>query len=212
VRVLLSKDISPALFPSSLSVSVHIRAVREAEERGELTERERRHVQALLAFSEGDLPRATHHWAHILIHHPRDLLAVKLLFGSCIHLGEFEKMRNSLAGVMPHWSQDMQSYPFLLAFFAFSLEQTNYKDRAEEVARQALSLEKRNPWATHALSHVIEEARPAEVGVELLTRTREDWLDSGIGGHIDWHLALNYLRETASVTVGGWLSADARAL
>ena len=101
--------------PSSLSVSVHIRAVREAEERGELTERERRHVQALLAFSEGDLPRATHHWAHILIHHPRDLLAVKLLFGSCIHLGEFEKMRNSLAGVMPHWSQDMQSYPFLLA-------------------------------------------------------------------------------------------------
>ena len=60
--------------------------------------------------------------------------------------------------------------------------------------------------------HVIEEARPAEVGVELLTRTREDWLDSGIGGHIDWHLALYYLRETASVTVGGWLSADARAL
>ena len=36
--------------------------------------------------------------------------------------------------------------------FAFSLEQTNYKDRAEDVAREALEMEKRNPWATHALS------------------------------------------------------------
>ena len=43
--------------------------------------------------------------------------------------------------------------------------------------------------------HVIEEARPAEMGVELLTKTREDWLDSLIGSHINWHLALNYLRK-----------------
>ena len=44
---------------------------------------------------------------------------------------------------------------FLCCFpcsFAFSLEQTNYKDRGEEVAREALEMEKRNPWATHALS------------------------------------------------------------
>lgn len=60
--------------------------------------------------------------------------------------------------------------------------------------------------------HVIEEARPAEVGVELLTRTREDWLDSGIGGHIDWHLALNYLRESFVTSARVRLSADARAL
>ena len=103
----------PSLFPP---VSVHIKAAREAEEGGELTERERRHVQALLAFSVGDVPRATHHWAAILVHHPRDLLAVSLLFASCIRLGEFEMMRNALAGVMPHWSQDMPSYPFLLAW------------------------------------------------------------------------------------------------
>ena len=36
--------------------------------------------------------------------------------------------------------------------FAFGLEQTNYKDRAEDVARKGLDMEKRNPWATHTLS------------------------------------------------------------
>lgn len=104
------------------------------------------------------------------------------------------------------------------------MEQTNYKDKAEEIARESLTLEKRNPWATHTLSeaslhcldlyshmtscagHVIEEARPAEVGVELLTRTRDDWLDSLIGSHINWHLALNYLRELYSAR-HVWLSA-----
>lgn len=41
--------------------------------------------------------------------------------------------------------------------------------------------------------HVIEEERPAEKGVELLTSTRQDWQDSLMGGHINWHLALYYL-------------------
>ena len=53
---------------------------------------------------------------------------------------------------------------------------------------------------TTCAGHVIEEARPAGMGVELLTRTRDDWLDSLIGSHINWHLALNYLRELYSVS------------
>ena len=104
---------SPSLLPP---VSVHVRAVKEAERSGDLTERERRHVQAILAFSEGDVPKATCYWADILVRHPRDLLAVAFLFASCIRLGKFEMMRNSLAGVKPHWSRDMPSYPFLLAW------------------------------------------------------------------------------------------------
>ena len=95
-------------------VSAHVEAVKVAVERGEVTERERRHVQALLAYAEGDLPLATCHWADILIKHPRDLIAVKMLFVSCITLGDFEKMRNVMASILPHWSKDMPSYPFLL--------------------------------------------------------------------------------------------------
>ena len=95
-------------------VSVHVEAAQRALEGGELTERERRHVQALLAYAEGDLPRATEHWVDILIRHPLDIQAIRVFFVSCVMLGEFEKMRNSLSGVLPHWSRDAPAYPFVL--------------------------------------------------------------------------------------------------
>ena len=106
--------LSPPPPPPPLLVSVHIEAAQQALESGDLTERERRHVWALLAYAEGDLPRATCLWADILIRHPRDLIAVRILFVSCIMIGEFTKMRNVLAGILPHWSRDMPCYPFIL--------------------------------------------------------------------------------------------------
>ena len=72
-------------------------------------------MQALLAFSEGDLPRATHQWADIIVHHPRDLLAMHMYFVSCKMLGEFERGRDTLAAVLPHWERMSSVYPYLLA-------------------------------------------------------------------------------------------------
>ena len=95
-------------------MSGHVEAARLALEGEELTEREERHVQALLAYAEGQLPTAIDHWAQLLISHPRDLIAVRILFVSCVMIGDFEKMRNVLAGVLPHWHKDMPSYPFIL--------------------------------------------------------------------------------------------------
>ena len=46
---------------------------------------------------------------------------------------------------------------------------------------------------------MIEEARPVQSGVELLTQTRENWLDSLIGSHINWHLALYYYGKRLSM-------------
>ena len=96
-------------------VSAHVEAVKGAVERGEVTERERRHVQALLAYAEGDLPLATCHWADILIKHPRDLLATYLVFVSYKMLGWFERGRDVLASLLPHWSTTEPVYPYLLA-------------------------------------------------------------------------------------------------
>ena len=43
------------------------------------------------------------------------------------------------------------SAPLSACSYGFALEETNYKDLGEAVAREALSLEKNNPWATHTL-------------------------------------------------------------
>ena len=95
-------------------MSHHVRIVKAAVEGGGLTEREERHVQALLAYADGELPTAIDHWAAILVKYPRDLIAVRITFVSCVIVGDFEKMRNVLAGVLPHWDQEMPSYPFIL--------------------------------------------------------------------------------------------------
>jgi hypothetical protein len=107
-------ELIPATDPK---VSGHVKVAKTALEGGTLTEREERHVQALLAYAEGQLPSAIDHWAAILVNYPRDLIAVRILFVSCIMVGNFEKMRNVLAGVLPRWDEDMPSYPFILGFF-----------------------------------------------------------------------------------------------
>ena len=88
---------------------------RLALEGEELTEREERHVQALLAYAEGQLPTAIDHWAQLLISHPRDLLATHMLFVSCKMLGWFARARDCLAALLPHWSEADSTHPYLLA-------------------------------------------------------------------------------------------------
>lgn len=92
--------------------------------------------------------------------------------------------------------------PYLLTFatvlhalkqYAFVLEQNHQRDRAEELAKTSLSLDPHTPEAYHALSHVIEEERDPEKGLELLEPTKEFWMDSFIGVHMRWHLALHHL-------------------
>jgi hypothetical protein len=70
---------------------------KTALEGGTLTEREERHVQALLAYAEGQLPTAIDHWAAILVNYPRDLLATHMLFVACKMLGMFARARDTLA-------------------------------------------------------------------------------------------------------------------
>ncbi|CAI8016240.1 hypothetical protein GBAR_LOCUS9968 [Geodia barretti] len=53
-------------------VSGHVKMAKTALEGGTLTEREERHVQALLAYAEGQLPTSIDHWAAILVNYPRD--------------------------------------------------------------------------------------------------------------------------------------------
>ena len=41
-------------------------------------------------------------------------------------------------------------------------------------------------------AHVLEESHDADDGVKFLSNTRADWKDSFFGGHLIWHLCLNY--------------------
>jgi len=79
--------------------------------------------------------------------------------------------------------------------YSFALEETGRYDEAASAAEQSLSINTQSPWATHALSHVIEEDRDVKEGVQFLNSTRDQWKDSGLGNHIAWHLCLYYIGE-----------------
>ena len=99
---------------SHYTVTEHLDVVRKALSSGGLTKREKGHAEAVLALAGGSLPKATQHWASILVDYPRDLQAIHIVTLSFITLGEFEKQRNCLAQVLPHWNIGFAAYPFIL--------------------------------------------------------------------------------------------------
>jgi hypothetical protein len=75
---------------------------------------------------------------------------------------------------------------------AFGFEQLHMMREAEESARHAIEMLRKEPWAHHALGHVmLTEGRLAE-GLEFMRGVSDSWvgLNSFMFTHNWWHLAL----------------------
>ncbi|XP_011410522.1 PREDICTED: tetratricopeptide repeat protein 38-like [Amphimedon queenslandica] len=155
-------------------------------------DREKRHIEAFKAQIEGNVPKSSELYDQITIKYPRDLQAVRLAFGDYLTIGDFEKMRNMMSRAVIHCPKDFVLYPYVLSLYAFSLEETNERQYAEELCRESLTLQPVNPWASHTMAHVIEEVYKAEKGVDHLISTRQHWSSCLLSHHITWHLTLFY--------------------
>jgi hypothetical protein len=58
--------------------------------------------------------------------------------------------------VLPHWGHEVPGYSYVLGMYAFGLEEMNQFEEAEETARAALAIQRRDSWAVHAAAHVME--------------------------------------------------------
>jgi hypothetical protein len=66
--------------------------------------------------------------------------------------------------------------------------------RAEETGHQALALNRRDPWAVHAVAHVYEMQTRLADGIRFLTSRADDWApDNAFAFHNWWHLGLYHL-------------------
>jgi tetratricopeptide (TPR) repeat protein len=168
------------------------RALRAAEAAiGPASKRERRHLAAAKAWAEGATSQAILGWERILADHPTDALALRLAEDACFFLGRSAAIRDCAERVLPAWDQDNPLRSFILGLYAFGLEETGDLKRAEDFGREALALEPRDAWATHALAHVMESANRPEEGVAFLKSTRADWAQAHFMAHHNgWHLAL----------------------
>ncbi|OAE50084.1 tetratricopeptide repeat protein [Achromobacter mucicolens] len=170
-------------------------SVEAAEELYDIAnERERRHSAAARAWLDGEFSRSLRRYADILADYPHDTLALQVGHIGDFLLGRSAMLRDRVAGILPAWDRSMPDFGYVLGMHAFGLEETNLYGPAEAQGRRALELNPRDPWAVHAVAHVLEMQGRVDEGIAWLTGRRDDWsADNMLAIHNWWHLALFHL-------------------
>jgi tetratricopeptide (TPR) repeat protein len=130
----------------------------------------------------------------IALDFPRDSLALQTAHLGDFYLGQSSQLRDRIARALCDWDESVPGYGYVLGMHAFGLEEMGDYGRAEERGRRALELNRRDPWAVHAVAHVMEMQGRLDDGVSWLTGRVDDWApDNGFAFHNWWHLALYHL-------------------
>uniref|UniRef100_A0A4X1W4Z5 Tetratricopeptide repeat protein 38 n=2 Tax=Sus scrofa TaxID=9823 RepID=A0A4X1W4Z5_PIG len=160
-----------------------------------LTQREQLHVAAVETFAKGNFPKACDLWEQILQDHPTDMLALKFSHDAYFYLGYQEQMRDSVARVYPFWTPDIPLSSYVKGIYSFGLMETNFYDRAEKLAKEALSIDPTDAWSVHTIAHIHEMKAEVQDGLEFMQRSETHWKESDmLACHNYWHWAL-YLIE-----------------
>ena len=160
---------------------------------GSATAREQMAVSILEAWVRDDVLAALSLCDAVIAAHPRDLAIVKLSQYLNFNLGRFAEMLRVALAVLDA-NRDV-AYAHGLA--AFGYEQCHLLDEAEAAAREAIRLKRKEPWAQHALAHVMITEGRIDEGASFLEGVADTWtgLNSFMVTHLWWHLALFYLSQ-----------------
>jgi hypothetical protein len=161
---------------------------RAAAASARATSREQRYIAAVAAWAEGDITRAIALHEEQAKEHPRDLASLKLGQYHCFNVGDGPGMLRLALTALPHAGD----VPYLHGMAAFGHEQCHRMREAEASARRAIAMERKEPWAHHALGHVmLTEGRLAE-GLDFMQNVSDTWvgLNSFMVTHNWWHVAL----------------------
>jgi tetratricopeptide (TPR) repeat protein len=174
------------------TAAVHLRACDALA----MNTRERALHRALALWHGNDNLRTVEAMEAITTEWPSDLLTAKIAEFLYYVLGQ-QYMGPRFRAHMRRLEGAHAEDPDFLAMTAFASELCSDYAAAEAVAERALAIEPRNPWAQHALSHVlIRQGRVAE-GLARLESFLPLLATCGrpIHCHDAWHLALLHLEQ-----------------
>ncbi|XP_031563215.1 tetratricopeptide repeat protein 38-like isoform X1 [Actinia tenebrosa] len=164
--------------------------------KGNITDRERLHVQAVKEWADGNTIKAALLWEDILTDHPTDMFALKMAHDTYFYLGLQPQMRDSIARVFPSWKSNLPLYSYLHGMYAFGLVETNMYADAEKHALQGLQLNPRDCWSTHAQAHVLEMMGRQTEGISFLSTTMDNWTKGAmLACHNFWHWAIYHIEK-----------------
>ncbi|MGY2169413.1 tetratricopeptide repeat protein [Pseudomonas gingeri] len=149
------------------------------------------YLAILNAWIGDDLGRVLGLSEQLLDRFPRDLFAAKLNQYVEFNRGNWPALLRIALKARDAAPEIAHSHGLL----AFAYEQCHLLDQAEAAARQALHLQADEPWAQHALAHVLLTHGRIEEGIDFLESVKDHWegLNSFMYTHNWWHLALFYL-------------------
>ena len=170
----------------------HLRACKTLT----MNARERALHRALALWHANDNLRALEVMEAVTAEWPRDLCTAKLAEFLYYVLGQQHmgaRFRAHMTRLAPMHADD----PDFLAMAAFASELCDDYAAAETGAERALGIEPRNPWAQHALSHVLIRQGRVTEGLARLEAFLPLLATCGrpIHSHDAWHLALLYLEQ-----------------
>ncbi|XP_048732564.2 tetratricopeptide repeat protein 38-like isoform X1 [Ostrea edulis] len=161
-----------------------------------ITEREERHIDATYLYAQGKRYEAIQAWEDILIDYPTDMMAVRQTFLGMISLGRQQENKDILTRVLPHYTVQTPGYSTVLGWQAFCLEENNYYDLAEKVAKKSLDLERHETYASHTLSHVYLMQGLHDKGLDFMLSTESDWNKCQyLACHNYWHVGIFYAEK-----------------
>jgi len=155
---------------------------------GAANRRERLLVEQLRRWIAGDIPGVQALGETIVAEHPRDLASVKLHQYFSFNRGDAPAMLAMAEQALPANAEN----PHLQGMLAFGYEQMHRLEEAEAAARRALTLKQKEPWAQHALAHVMLSTGRVREGERFLAEASRTWVDlnSFMYTHNWWHKAL----------------------
>jgi hypothetical protein len=155
------------------------------------TPREAMNVRLVQAWAAGDIPGAISQAEAIAAAHPTDLAAIKIGQYHLFNRGDAAGMLRIGLAALPAGEHS----PYVHGMIAFGYEQCHLLAEAEASAWQALKIEPSDPWAHHALAHVMLTQGRIDEGIGFLESVSRHWADlnSFMRSHNWWHLALFYI-------------------
>ncbi len=151
---------------------------------------ERQMVAAASGWADGDTRAARAALAARTTDAPHDLFAAKLLQHLHFADGDTQAMLAAMEAILPHHRTDARAQ----GMHAFALDQCGRPGDAERAARRALDLGD-DPWAHHAIAHVLDARGAHAQGRDWMHAHAGAWADcsSFLFTHNWWHAALFHI-------------------
>ena len=169
----------------------HLKAAKKYLDQA--NEREKLYVWAIDAWARGAIDQAIAYHEELAQKFPHDLVSVQRGQYHYFYQGNKQGLLQIAEKVLP---ANRESH-YLYGMVAFGLEQCYRLQEAEEVGRRATAMNRHDPWAHHAVAHVMETQGRLDEGIAWMESLSDTWEDcnSLLYTHNWWHIALYYLEK-----------------